>query len=85
MLTRREPDHTSSPGRTVGRRNAIRANLLDALESDTAPRDEIRLGKFTRAGATTLRRANLELWRWIIAAGLAVLMVEWWYYHRRTV
>ena len=60
------------------------ANLLDAVESDTTPRDEIRLGKYARAGASVLRRANVEVWRWIALAGLAVLMLEWWYYHRRT-
>jgi len=31
-----------------------------------------------------MRRANLEIWRWIAAFGLAVLLFEWWYYHRRT-
>jgi hypothetical protein len=61
------------------------ANLLDAAESDTAPREELKFGKYAKATATTFKRANLELWRWIAAAGLAVLMLEWWYYHRRTV
>ncbi len=35
--------------------------------------------------ATTLHRANMELWRTIAAIALCVLMFEWWYYHRRTV
>ena len=60
-------------------------NLLDAAESDITPKDEIKFGKYAKASATTLRRANVEIWRWIAAAGLAVLMWEWWYYHRRTV
>ena len=59
-------------------------NLLDAAESNTKPRDELQVGKFGQVGATTLKRANLELWRWIAALGLCVLMFEWWYYHRRT-
>ncbi|MBI2924339.1 MAG: VWA domain-containing protein [Verrucomicrobia bacterium] len=59
-------------------------NLLDATESDTTPRAELKLGKYAATKATTLKRANLELWRWIAAAGLCVLMFEWWYYHRRT-
>jgi hypothetical protein len=60
------------------------ANLLDAAESDITPKEELKFGKYAKATATHLRPANLELWRWIAAAGLAVLMVEWWYYHRRT-
>jgi hypothetical protein len=61
------------------------ANLLDAAESDIAPKEELKFGKYAKAAATPLRRASLELWRWIIAAGLGVLLLEWWYYHRRTV
>ncbi len=60
-------------------------NLLDAAESDNRPRDELRLGQFERVTATTLQRANLEVWRSILALGLFVLLTEWWYYHRRTV
>ncbi len=32
-----------------------------------------------------LKRTNMELWRTLAAIGLAVLMFEWWWYHRRTV
>ena len=59
-------------------------DLLDSAESDTHPRAELDFGKFGSVTATTMRRANLEIWRWIAAIGLAVLMFEWWYYHRRT-
>ncbi|MDA1275756.1 MAG: BatA and WFA domain-containing protein [Verrucomicrobia bacterium] len=60
-------------------------NLLDERESDTTPKPEIKFGEYAKADSTTLRRANLEFWRWFAAACLAVLMLEWWYYHRRTV
>ncbi|MCX6927849.1 MAG: hypothetical protein NT154_32270, partial [Verrucomicrobia bacterium] len=60
-------------------------NLLDAAESNIKPREELQLGQFTKVGATTTKRANMELWRTIAALGLLVLLGEWWYYHRRTV
>lgn len=63
---------------------AFAVNLLDAAETDTTPQPEIRFGRYARAQATTLRPADLELWRWIAAAGLAVLLFEWWFYHKRT-
>jgi hypothetical protein len=63
---------------------AFAVNLLDAAETDTTPRPEIRFGQYARAQATTLRPADLGLWRWIAAAGLAVLLFEWWFYHKRT-
>ena len=59
-------------------------NLLDATESDTRPRPELKFGKYGQVAASSTRQANLELWRWIAAAALAMLLCEWWYYHRRT-
>ncbi|MBI5774248.1 MAG: VWA domain-containing protein [Verrucomicrobia bacterium] len=60
-------------------------NLLDATASDTTPRAELKLGKYNQVEATVLQSASLEIWRWFALAALAVLMWEWWYYHRRTV
>jgi hypothetical protein len=60
-------------------------NVLDAAESNTKPREELRLGKFSQVEATALKQASVEFWRWIAGGAVAVLMFEWWYYHRRTV
>jgi hypothetical protein len=59
-------------------------DLLDAAESNIKPREELQLGKYTKIAATTRQRANMELWRTIASLGLLVLLIEWWYYHRRT-
>jgi len=64
---------------------AFCVNVLDSTESNTKPREELQFGKFNRVGATGMKQASVETWRWIAAAALAVLMFEWWYYHRRTV
>ena len=50
-------------------------HLLDAAESDTAPREELKLGKYNRVEATVLQSASLEIWRWFALAALAVLLV----------
>jgi len=60
-------------------------NLLDQVESNITPADSLKFGKYTFAEATTLKRANMEIWRWIALGAFLILMVEWWYYHRRTV
>lgn len=60
-------------------------DLLDRAESNIQPRETLELGKYTKVAATTMQRANMELWRSIAALALAVLLFEWWYYHRRTV
>jgi Ca-activated chloride channel homolog len=59
-------------------------NLLDAAESDTAPRPEVQFGEFARAAASATRQASLEFWRWIALAALLICMFEWWWYHKRT-
>ena len=64
---------------------AFCVNVLDAAESNTKPREELQLGKFNKVGATEMKQASVEVWHWIAAGALAVLMFEWWYYHRRTV
>lgn len=61
------------------------ANLLDSAESNIRPRDELKFGEYTKVEATTVQHTNMELWRTLAAIGLAVLMFEWWWYHRRTV
>ena len=58
--------------------------LLDANETRITPRTELPLGKYGGVQATTLRRANAEMWRWLACAGLGVLLFEWWWYHKRT-
>ncbi len=60
-------------------------DLLDAAESNIQPKDELQMGKYTKVPATTVQRANMELWRTFAALALFVLSAEWWYYHRRTV
>jgi hypothetical protein len=58
--------------------------LLDAHESDLAPKAELPLGRYGNITATNLKRANAELWRWIALVGMVVLLFEWWWYHKRT-
>jgi hypothetical protein len=60
-------------------------NLADAMETATAPREELVMGAYARAAAVGRAPADLEFWRWLAAAGLWVLLWEWWYYHKRTV
>jgi len=59
-------------------------NLLDANETAIMPRDALPFGEFESVEATTIKRANVEIWRWIALLALAVLLFEWWYYHKRT-
>jgi Ca-activated chloride channel homolog len=59
-------------------------NLLDAAESNTRPAETLELGRYVKVEASTIKRADTDLWRWIAGLALLVLMFEWWFYHRRT-
>jgi len=59
-------------------------NLLDGQESRIAPQPELRFSKRASVIASSAKSNNQEVWRWLAAFGLAVLMWEWWYYHRRS-
>ena len=63
---------------------AFCVDLLDAAESNIKPRDELQLGKYTRVTATP---CSAPIWNCGAPSPLSassMLMVEWWYYHRRT-
>ncbi len=59
-------------------------NLLDAAETASAPHEALDMGRFGEIEASAIRPASVEVWRWIAAVALGVLMLEWWFYHRRT-
>ena len=68
-------------GRTV---DEYGVSLLDGAESDIAPRLSAQIGGTTAAGAfSETRRTNQEIWRWLVAAALGFLILEWIVYHRR--
>jgi hypothetical protein len=62
--------------------DSFAVSLVSESESDTAPRDRIK----TRAGELTgegvAYSSENEIWRWVVAAALLVLGVEWWAFNR---
>lgn len=58
-------------------------NLFDAAESDIAPRDQVTIGTVTVSRNAREETARREYWPWVAGVGFALLMLEWWFYHRR--
>lgn len=58
-------------------------NLLDSDESQLEPRAEVRFGAQTVQGDQTPTPTPRELWPWLVAAGLGLLLLEWYIYNRR--
>jgi len=58
-------------------------NLFDGRESDIRTRPELELGLETVAGVQTWQPTRKSWWKWILLAGLGVLLFEWYIFNRR--
>jgi hypothetical protein len=61
---------------------AFAVNLLDADESNVQPREAVRLGS-QEIPANQERGWSADTWKWGVLAALALLLLEWSFYHRR--
>ncbi len=57
-------------------------NLFDPLESRIAPETSVTIGTTTVTQDVREETARREFWPWVAGIGLAVLLAEWWVYHR---
>lgn len=57
-------------------------NLFDETESQIAPQDSLVVGTTTISPNAREDTGRREFWPWVAGLGLAVLVVEWWLYHR---
>ena len=71
-----------SAGNTLQR---FAVNLFHAGESAVRPAPDIQIGRGTPVEAQTSSQeiTRRELWKWLLIAGLGVLLVEWYIYNRR--
>ncbi len=60
-------------------------NLFDPAESDIRPRDAIQVGTVSVTSGISNQVGQRELWTWLAALALIVLMIEWQVYHRRQI
>jgi hypothetical protein len=57
-------------------------NLINPTESDIRPQP-LQAAANTVRTSTSVARVNREIWRWLAAVALVILLLEWWAYHRR--
>jgi hypothetical protein len=58
--------------------------LFSPLESDITPRPSLTLGQTEITAGQEEELGQQEYWTWLALAALAVLMFEWYAYHRRS-
>jgi hypothetical protein len=59
-------------------------NLFDPEESDIQPQEAINIGRSTLQASDKDRLSLREIWHWAALVALAILLIEWWVYHRST-
>ena len=69
-----------SAGKT---RERFAVNLFDRKESNIKPTPQIEFGNVQLTGQTGWEQARREIWKWLLMAALAILIVEWYIYNRR--
>ncbi len=74
----------SEPGSSEPLARPFAVNLLSEGEGDIRPAEKILAGDSGGQDAGTAGSSYMSLWPWAIGLCLAVIMLEWWVYHRRT-
>jgi hypothetical protein len=59
-------------------------NLFDPNESRIGPSASIRVGRSDVSASARAAVGQYEIWPWLAALGLLILIAEWWIYHRGT-
>jgi len=59
------------------------SNLFSPRESNIATVSDLSIGGEKVAGVIGKSATRIEYWRWILSAGLCVIVFEWFIYHRR--
>ena len=63
---------------------AFAVNFFDANESRIQPATGLQLGQTAITAGDSGLEGLRELWPWLLAGGLVVLLIEWWITYRRT-
>ena len=67
----------------VSQSSSFAINLFDPGESDITPTTSVTLGEVTVGAAEEEEVGQREFWPWLAAIALALLLIEWFAYHRR--
>ncbi len=74
----------AEPGASNRQMRPLAVNLLSETEGHIAVQKEIEIGQERHTGRSADGARYIPLWPWAIGLCLALLMIEWWMYHRKT-
>jgi len=70
--------------RDTSRVEYFAVNLFEEDESNIQPRDSLQIGLESIEPTASQQIGLHELWKWLAALALLILMIEWQFYHRKT-
>lgn len=70
-------------GTDSGPEQGFTVNLFQSLESDLTPRPDLQLEHENIEGSVNIGKTRRELWKWVLLAGIGILMFEWYIYNKR--
>jgi hypothetical protein len=73
----RFPDHADIPP------DQFAVNLFNGDEENILPKTTLFVGQKQLTATTETVLGQREYWPWLAGIGLAILMLEWWLYHRQ--
>lgn len=75
-----EVRYRDNSGETAAGHFAV--NMSESIESNIIPKESLKIGQVEVMHAERNDIGQRELWPWFVTATLAILMLEWWIYHR---
>ncbi|MFM7052723.1 MAG: vWA domain-containing protein [Planctomycetota bacterium] len=71
------------PGRDDRGERLVAVNIADPSEARIAPLESLSIGTKDVQGISVASSQRGALWPWVLALGLLIVLVEWWWYQRQ--
>jgi len=64
---------------------SVGISLIQPLETSMKSVEDLEFPEVTVESSVDLLKSDTPIWHWLVLFGFAMLIVEWWYFHRRPV
>lgn len=64
---------------------SVGISLIQPLETSLKGVEDLQFPELKVESSSSLLKSDTPFWQWLVLAGFVLLVVEWWYFHRRPV
>ena len=61
---------------------SVGISLIQPLETSMKTVEDLQFPELTVESSPDLLKSDTPIWQWLVLVGLAMLIIEWWYFHR---